>query len=187
MIEFVLICPLILIIIGYTLRLTQILQAHQIATILSREIATEAFGLCTDITIQDRLCASDAICIDMDTTRAITDECIRKLQDKYQNLWPVMRPASNPTESPATLAVEIYRYDIGNFSPPSDCTQEDRSTRFSTNPEVPAAQILPSSLCRRNRIARARVSFLIEPITAFTNLYGGVIPREVEIIDETIL
>jgi Flp pilus assembly protein TadG len=188
-IEFILVTPLILVMLGFALRLTQLIEAYQIAMVFSREAATETARQCTDITILSRYCTSSSqSCVDQDATTAATEQCLPKVRAKYQSLWTTGRPTTNPSASTARIDVEVYRYDITNLSIPEDCSTPDATiSRFSTNKTLNQAAVSNQSMCLRNRIARARISFTVRVSTAFLGLLPGVLPSEVEIVDDTVL
>jgi Flp pilus assembly protein TadG len=189
MVEFVLVVPILLAILGYSLRLTQILQANQIAMVMSREAATEAFKLCTDLTIQKTSCASStAVCVDTAITKTVTENCLKNVKSKYEALWPVTRPSANPSDKAATVDVEVYRYDITSLANQNTCSpDETKISRFTTITTSSPAGITASSLCLRNRVSRAKISFIIKPTSAFLNLTGGFADSDITVVDETIL
>lgn len=186
-IEFILVLPLLLFMLGYTVRLTQLLQANQIAMTFSREAATEAFRQCKDLSILAASCPNGAeLCINLPATRAAADNCIRQIRDKYQGLWPVARPSGNSDN--AEIDVAIYRYDIQNFRIPADCSAAiGPITAIATSEALNSAPIPIQSLCRRNRIARARISFTVSPTGAFLSLIPGLVPSSFTVTDETVL
>jgi Flp pilus assembly protein TadG len=189
MVEFVLVVPLLLVILGYSLRLTQILQANQIAMVMSREAATEAFKLCTDLTVQMRSCSSSSsACVNPQMTKTVTENCLQNVKKKYEDLWPVTRPSANPSNRAATIDIEVYRYDITNLVNQNTCQpDETKVSRFTTITAQSPAGITASSLCLRNRVSRAKISFIIKPTSAFLNLTGGFADSDITIMDETVL
>jgi hypothetical protein len=186
-IEFILVLPLLLFMVGYTFRLTQLLQANQIAMTFSREAATEAFRRCTDLTILAETCPNDAeMCINLQATENVAQNCLTQIKDKYQALWPVARPSGNSDNAIVNLA--IYRYDIQNLRIPTNCTgATGQVTTITTGAVLNTLPISAESLCRRNRIARARIEFTVFPTTAFLSLMPGVVQESFEVIDETVL
>jgi hypothetical protein len=191
-IEFILVLPLLLFMVGYTFRLTQLLQANQIAMTFSREAATEAFRRCTDVSILTKStlakpCPNGAeICVDLQATGDIAQNCLTQIKNKYQVLWPVARPSGNSDN--AIVDLDIYRYDIQNLRIPANCTgAAGQVTTITTGTVLDALPISAESLCRRNRIARARIRFTVSPTAAFLTLVPGVVRTSFEVIDETVL
>ena len=190
MIEFVLVLPILLSILGYSLRLTQMLQAYQIAMVMSREAATEAFRLCTDLTVQNTTCSTTSVaCVNSSITKTVTENCLAKVKTKYEGLWSIARPSSNPADKPATMDLEVYRYDITSFLTQNTCTaaDENKVSRFSTMTTLSPAAINTPSLCLRNRVSRAKISFIIKPTSVFLNLSGGFADSELTVVDDTVL
>lgn len=115
-VEFVLVAPVVLFISMYTLHLVQILQANQIAMVLSREMATEAYKTCADITLQQACAPSQqnpvGICVDVTQTPTAVRTCLLALQTRYQNLWAQVRPGSALTTPAPTFLFEVYVYDL---------------------------------------------------------------------------
>jgi hypothetical protein len=190
LIEFVLVLPILLTILGYSLRLTQILQSNQIAMVMSREAATEAFRLCTDLTVQDTSCTTTSVaCVNAAMTKTVTENCLDNVKKKYEDLWSVARPSANPVDKPATMDVEVYRYDINNLVSQNTCTAADETkvSRFSTTTSQSPAAISMASLCLRNRVSRARISFIIKPTSVFLNLSGGFADSDLTVVDDSVL
>jgi len=190
MIEFVLVLPILLTILGYSLRLTQMLQAYQIAMVMSREAATEAFRLCTDLTVQDTTCSTTSVaCVNSAMTKTVTENCLKNVKTKYEGLWSVARPSANPSDKPATMDLEVYRYDINSLLTQNTCTAADETkvSRFSTITTQSSAAINTASLCLRNRVSRAKISFIIKPTSVFLNLSGGFADSDLTVVDDTIL
>jgi hypothetical protein len=192
-IEFILVLPVLLAMIGYSLRLTQLLQAHQIAMAISREAATEAFSQCTDVTIQDITCLnSGRMCMDTERMHSATSRCLARIQAKYSSQWPLLRPAGTIDDT-FSIDLEVYRYDMDQMILAPDCSSspsDDRKHRVTTNGEIPAlftdlAGL--TSLCQRNRVARARLIFKFAPTAAFLNLNQSFINQTYDIIDDTIV
>ena len=190
MIEFVLVLPILLAILGYSLRLTQILQANQIAMVMSREAATEAFRLCTDLTVQEPSCSTTSVaCVNAAMTKTVTENCLNNIKKRYEDLWSIARPSANPVDNPATMDVEVYRYDMNNLVSQNTCTAADETkiSRFTTITSQSPAAISTASLCLRNRISRARISFIIKPTSVFLNLSGGFVDSDLTVVDDTVL
>jgi hypothetical protein len=188
-IEFVLVLPILLAILGYSLRLTQILQANQIAMVMSREAATEAFRLCTDLTVQDTSCTTTSVaCVNAAMTKTVTENCLNNIKKKYESLWNIARPSANPVDKPATMDVEVYRYDMNNLINQNTCNaDETKVSRFSTLTSQSPGAINTASLCLRNRVSRARISFIIKPTSVFLNLSGGFVDSDLTVVDDTVL
>jgi hypothetical protein len=194
-IEFILVCPILLAFIGYTLRLTQLLQAHQIAMAISREAATEAFRQCTDISVQTDNCPSTSstqICLDVDSTQSGIGRCLTRLKSKYASQWAILRPPGALDET-FSIDLEVYRYDMDRIMMATDCNSSpasNRKYRISSNSQISelfmdAAGL--TSLCQRNRVARARLIFKFAPTAAFLNLNSTLINQTYDIIDDTVV
>jgi len=187
-IECVLVLPLLLVMFGYTMRLTQLLQANQIAMELSREAATEAFRACTDLTILNPSCPGGGICIDSTKTTAAMNNCIIRVKNKFEAQWAVARPTSNRINEPASIDVEVYRYNLASITRPANCVgAADPVTRSSTNIDLPPLSTSVESLCRRSRVARARISFQARPTIAFINLLPGFHDSPFTVVDDTVM
>jgi hypothetical protein len=189
-IEFILVAPLFMFILGYSLRLSQILQANQIAMTLSREATTEIFRRCSDYTILGDSCSGGSeICIDLTATKSATQACISDVQTKYVNQWSLARPAASPSNQTATVTLEVYRHGLTNFSLPTDCTTNSDPVTLitATSSSTATPPISSKSICQRNRIARGHISFTLRPVVAFLNLLPGFTNSDLTITDETIL
>jgi Flp pilus assembly protein TadG len=189
-IEFILVAPLFLFLLGYALRLTQILQANQIAMTISREAATEVFRKCTDYTILSPTCSGESeICIDETATKSATQACISAIQTKYTNQWAIARPAASPSNQTATISLDVYRHGLTSFSLPTNCaSNSDPVTLITATSSTTATPPISSkSICQKNRIARGRISFTLRPVVAFLNLLPGFTNSDLTITDETIL
>ncbi len=191
-IEFILICPVLLALIGYSLRLTQLLQGNQIAMAISREAATDGFRQCVDISLQNRSCPAPLeSCMDTQSIQAATSNCLSRLKDKYAALWSSLQPSGAVTSS-FRIDLEVYRYNIDSMMLAPDCSSAAANSvyRISTNDQIP---ILFSTdegrtcLCQRNRVARARVAFRLAPTAAFLHIFQGYVNQEYDVIDDTIV
>jgi len=192
-IEFILVAPLMLFILGYSLRLTQLLQAHQIAMIISREAATEAFRRCADITILSTTCTTGATetCVDLSQTEAAITGCIGRVRRSITDRWNTVRPSSS--SETVTLDVEVYRFGLSRYTTSLNCSVQlnsDDKTRISTDSNLQDPFATASglaSLCRRNRASRARISFPLNPIFIFLNLIPGSVNSAFTINDDTVI
>ncbi len=192
-IEFILVCPILLTFIGYSLSLTQLLQANQIALALSREAATEAFRQCVDLSLQNISCASNStLCMDLSSMQTTTTNCLQRLKTKYTAQWSSLQP-SGVVNSSFSIDLEVYRYDMNSVTLTSDCSSQPTSTRMSritSNNQIPQLFTSPddlTSLCQRNRVARARVAFKLSPTEAFLKLNNGAISQTYDIIDDSVV
>ena len=178
LLELILVAPLILFITGYILRFTQILEARQVAIAVTREIVTQAYKNCVDITIFEAPNATNTLTVDVgDTTDAI-QTCLDTIADDFDTAWPLLAPSSIATP-PATgtltlnMTVEVFRYDLANLVS-NDCTAATDTlfTNVGATLGAGATDEAPDAtdLCNRNRIARARISFDIEPLFTFLSL-----------------
>lgn len=183
LLELILVAPLILFITGYILRFTQIIEARQVAIAVTREIVTQAYKNCVDITIFALPDATNPLTVDVtDTTDAI-QTCLNTIADDFGTAWPQLEPSSITTPDEGTLTlnmtVEVFRYELDKLVS-NDCTAATDTlfTNVGATLGAGATGAAPDAtdLCNRNRIARARISFDIEPLFAFLSLstiYGA--------------
>lgn len=190
-IEFVFVLPLMLIFAGYGLRLANQLQAREIASILSRELATRIFTNCVDITIQDvSTTCTTGICVDAIKTKAAIQGCLNQIETQFNTKWSALKPTnSTTTTSSADLFVlEVYRYDIGSFTINPDCSSASGATTQLYPPTGEAIALPPNvtttQMCQRNRAVRAQVKFNVTPLAPGL---AGVSTTAVEIKDETVM
>ena len=164
-IEFVVVAPLILFIAGYAFRFAQQLQAQQIGLVFARELATAAFLQCADYTIQ-----VNDLCVDTTTTTSAIQNCLNQVQISFTNSWNTARP---PTYVANSLAIRmaVYRYNLASFNiaPPSQCATPSGtvSTITPSGGAPPPTPPPTTSICSQNRIARAVISFQIQPSGSF--------------------
>jgi hypothetical protein len=174
LIELALVAPIILLVAGWAVRVTQILQAQQVATVLSREIATEAFRFCIDRSIQTTQVdanGNEAVVIDTFATGPIIQQCIRAAHTRFITRWNQLAPIG--AVGAPTLDVVAYRYNFPSFTTDAgDCNQP--ITRIphdggigGTAPNDPPLAVL----CQRNRMIRVELAFDLQPIFAFLNLF----------------
>jgi hypothetical protein len=196
--EFVLVAPFILALAGYGLRFTQELQAQQLALGLSRELATDLFSKCVDITIQQvpaPTCGT-ALCVDVTSTQNAIQACINTIAQRYSAAWTMIAPASAAN---LDLTAEVYRYNLGSFdiNTQAGCNQNVTlfRTRVNSSGVVTPTNPPPSGssgigsipyadVCQRNRVARANLQFTITPLTSFL---PGLPSADRTIIYEAIL
>lgn len=180
LLELILVAPLILFITGYILRFTQILEARQVAIAVTREIATQAYKNCVDITILDLPDASNTLTVNTTDTTASIQTCLNTIATDFATAWPQLAPSSIATgTSTLNMTVEVYRYALTNLVS-NDCTAATDTlfTNVQATLGTGVAGHPPDAadLCLRNRIARARISFDIEPLFVFLSLstiYGA--------------
>lgn len=182
LLELILVAPLILFITGYILRFTQILEARQVAIAVTREIVTQAYKNCVDITILGLPDNTNTLTVNVTDTTAAIQTCLNTIANDFGTAWPKLEPSSITTPDEGTsslnMTVEVFRYNLTNLGS-NDCTSP-------TPPPIPVSANLgggvagadpdATDLCNRNRIARARISFDIEPLFAFLSLstiYGA--------------
>lgn len=185
-IEFVVVAPLILFIAGYTLRFAQQLQAQQIGLVVAREIATAAFLQCADYTIQavpqPNNCGSTGsdLCINQTATEAAIQNCLTNVGASFTGNWNSVKP---PTASDRlNINLAVYRYNIASFTviPPAQCGAAAASSVTTIQPSGATAGFVqigqrpnntdsPSlqSICSQNRMAKAAISFEIQPSGSF--------------------
>lgn len=189
-IEFILIAPLMLFLMGYCLRLSQLLQANNIAMMVSREAATEAFRRCTDVTIL----ALGTTTVNIEQTTVATNNCINRIKTNAMSRWDAMRPVGNP--GTVEIEVEVYRFGLSQYTSSLNCSGQidsENKTRISTATDqsrLPDPFSGPgplASLCRRNRAARAQISFPLNPMSAFLKVIPGFVDSAVTIVDDTVI
>ncbi len=192
-IEFALIAPFILFLLGYIMRLTLILQAQQIAMTLSREVATSIFRGCADITILQPQNADGALRVDQAVSAAATVTCLTNARQSFLNRWADIRPIGAP-ENPeeVTFNVSVYRQSFSTLgaSETCPCSQEDCSTTKITQfgNEGSSNDINTDIMCQRNRVVRVQLQFQLNPLFAFLNLIPVPnIPNTIQINEETVI
>jgi hypothetical protein len=174
LIELALVAPIILIVAGWAVRVTQILQAQQVAIVLSREIATEAFRFCVDRSIQRTevdASGNEGIVVDTNATGPIIQQCLQAARTRFINRWNLLAPVG--TIGDPTLDLVAYRYNFASFTTDAgDCNQT--VTRIphdggigGTGPNDPPVSVL----CQRNRMVRVELAFELQPIFAFLDLF----------------
>jgi hypothetical protein len=186
LVELVLVTPIILIVAGFTVRLVQVIQAQQIASVLSREVATDAYKNCMDFTLQNRSVDSgvERLVVDTTNTAPIIRQCLERIRTRFMGQWDLIRPAGTQSSTSLTVDLWVYRYDFANFSV-NDTTCAQATTRISWDGEVVVSSDIDSeSMCRRNRAVRVTTSFAITPSLAFLSLIPGTqISQDVTISD----
>lgn len=197
LIEFLLLAPIVLFIVGFGLRLTQVLQAYQIAMVLSREAATEGYRKCADITIQavERPSGcTEEVCVDETESARAIQSCLTTIRDKYVSYWPSMRPAGTTSTTALDIDLEVYRHNFSSLTIEINCSNLTTNTSTMISPDGVSAGALPPamdatslSLCRRNRVARSQVAFTLNPSSAFLSIIPGLSVSAVNIRDETVL
>lgn len=181
-IEFVLVAPVILFISLYSLRLVQVLQAQQIATTLSREIATEVYRNCVDLTVLDMASTSTAA-VDAAKTQAAIQSCLTSTKNKYASLMPTLQPTSSQG---FTLDTHVYRYDIGSLAIDSSCSGTLKNTSDFDGSSVGSGLppgMTQNQMCTRNRVVRVSIRFTLSPIS--NALLGA--SSSTEVSDETTI
>jgi hypothetical protein len=179
LLELILVAPLILFITGYILRFTQILEARQVAIAVTREIATQAYKNCVDITIFNLPDDTNTLTVNVDETKNVIQTCLDTIANDFGTTWPQLAPSSIATPSATgtstlNMTVEVFRFKLASLVP-DDCSDTPTSVPHTYVSSPPLNSLDPSvkppdpppGLCNRNRIARARISFDIEPLFAF--------------------
>jgi hypothetical protein len=197
LIEFIVLAPIVLFIVGFGLRLTQVLQAYQIAMVLSREAATEGYRKCADVTVQavDRPAGcSEDLCVDQNTSAQVIQACLSTIRDKYLNYWPSMRPSGTTAATDLDLDLEVYRHNFSSVAIELNCSNITNNTSTKITPDgvfpgelPPSMDFTSLSLCRRNRVVRARVGFQLNPSEVFLRIIPGLAVNAVNVADETVL
>lgn len=182
LVELVLVAPLMLFITGYMLRLTQILEARQVAITLSREMATQVFKNCVDITILDVPDGTNQVRVNMDQTQLAIFDCLTEVGNNFQNSWASFAPtgAVSTVEggdgqaiAPLLWKAQALRYGLNTIgTTPCDATTPIITTGAnSAGGEVlPDTSLTRDEQCNRNRIARGVVQFTIQPVFTFLSL-----------------
>lgn len=188
LVEFVLVAPFVLFLLGYILRLTLQLQAHQIAMNISREVATDIFRKCADFAFLNDNTEPPTV-NEGDSRTAITN-CLTTARTKVRDQWDSIKPlATVTTRNNLRLDLAVYRHGLGNLAACQDCTQcGSRDTTTVSVGNTPPT--LPNStVCPRNRIVRVFVSFEIKPIDAFINLISSAtgLSNNITIQEEAII
>lgn len=173
LVELILVAPLMLFMTGYMLRLTQILEARQVAMTISREMATQAFKNCVDITILGVPNGTNEVPVnDVDTKTAI-GTCLQSVGDNFTGSWQELKPTA-AVDAELEWKVQVLRAALGTIGA-SDCSgalptlttiERNSDPGASTETEGTAT---PEE-CHRNRLARAEVNFSIEPVFEFLSL-----------------
>jgi hypothetical protein len=207
LVEFVLVAPFILFIVGYILYLGTVTQAQQIAMTVSRELATRVYRECADFSILAPAtfnASGDDLPIQVDTnaTANAMIPCINAARNSILDRWDdILRPTGAPVRNSITLNVEVYRYEFSNFTPPTTCSNATSSKATFLNHNgigtgITASQILPATLCTRNRMVRANLEFTLTPpgdlirlISTLQSLVpGALLPSATRTIrEETII
>lgn len=193
LVEFVLVAPFILFLLGYILRLTLVLQAQQIAMTLSRELATTIFRECADITILQAQAPDGALRVDTVSSATATSRCLTTARADLLNRWAQISPIGAPNDiAQVALNLTIYRHGFVNLGAADNCpcAQGDcATTAISPNgSQVGNTDIDAAIMCQRNRVVRVQLGFQLTPLFAFLNLIPGPdIPNAIPINEETII
>jgi Flp pilus assembly protein TadG len=193
LVEFVLVAPFILFLVGYIVRLTLITQAQQIAMTLSREVATTIFRGCADLTIQQQQNSDGILRVDTTTSSAAIETCLNNARADLLNRWSSLRPIGAPeSSSNVTLNLTVYRQGFANLSTSQNCpcTAGDCSVTAITHTggQGSGADIDADTMCQRNRVVRAQLQFQLTPLVAFLNLIPGPsVSDSIQIREETII
>ena len=149
-VEFVLVAPVVLFISMYTLRLVQMLQANEIAMVISREMATEMYRSCADIMIQQTTSCGNGqgskqngqggqqnapeICINESATKTAVNDCLEGIRVSWQDRWGDIKPGS---AGDATWTLELYIYNMrelqSDFDPNASKGQQQRTCPQNPN------------------------------------------------------
>jgi hypothetical protein len=188
LVELALIVPVILFVAGFTVRLIQILQAKQIASVLSREIATDVYRNCIDFTLHDRTIVSgvEQLVVDTQNTAAILTTCLARIRNRFAARWDALRPAGTQSTTALNMELWVYRYNFGSLAV-NDPECDEATTRIAWSGEViESLDIDPDAMCQKNRAVRVEVSFNITPSLVFLSLIpGSPVPNTVTITDTT--
>jgi len=189
LVELIFVSPLILFMTGYMLRLTQILEAQQVAVALSREISTQVYQSCVDITVFDPPPWDDldpapppgTLVVDQDLTTAQIQACLDGVANRLTNTWPQVAPSAsqivNGVDASFSYKIQVIRYNMGtiDFGNVDNC-QDDLVTPIDaagTDINLDDTVLNTDQICQRNRIARAVIQFNIQPLAVFLNLFDA--------------
>lgn len=189
LVELILVSPLILFMTGYMLRLTQILEAQQVAVALSREIATQVYQNCVDITVFDPPPWDDldpapppgTLVVDQDLTTAQIQACLDGVANRLTNTWPQVAPSAsqiiNGADDSFSYKIQVIRYNMGtiDFDNVNNCQGNLVTTidADGTVANLDNTELNTDQICQRNRIARAVIQFNIQPLAVFLNLFNA--------------
>jgi Flp pilus assembly protein TadG len=189
--EFLIVAPILLLVAGSTIELARFIKLRQIADVISKEAALEAYRQCDITNIDAGGNSSSDPTVNTTTTTNETQACLDDVASKFQATI-----ASTGVEN-ARVVLSLYRYDFG-FLIPRDaptCTAAPNSflppitfTRITTgaidsafrlvdgvsiqdqnNREVGSSQIG----CRLGRILISELAFFYDPIIDFRVLGIG--------------
>lgn len=181
LVELILVAPLMLFMTGYMLRLTQILEARQVAITISREMATQVFKNCVDITILDVPNETNEVPVNTTESESAILACLVRVGNNFQNSWASLAPtaAVSATEgdgraiSPLLWKTQALRYAFNTIgTSPCDATTPIMTIGATSagGEALPDTSLTRDEQCNRNRIARGAVRFTIEPVFAFLSL-----------------
>jgi len=184
--ELALVAPVVLFVAGWSARVTQLLQAQQIASVISRELATEAFRFCADIsisqTVQD-INGNENVVVDQAQTGPIIQQCLATARNRFLARWNQLAPAG--AVGAPTFNVVVYRYDFGAFSNTAAGACNQQVTRIDAAGAISVGltgQNDPplATVCARRRMVRVELIFNVQPIFAFVNLFAA--PEGVDLL-----
>jgi hypothetical protein len=182
LVELILVAPLMLFMTGYILRLTQILEARLVAITISREMATQVFKNCVDITIIDVPDGTNEVPVNTTDSESAIFQCVTEVGNNFQNSWASLAPTAAVSTaeggdgravSPLLWKAQALRYGFNRIgTSPCDATTPIVTIGVnSAGGEVlPDTSLTRGEQCNRNRIARAAVRFTIQPVFAFLSL-----------------
>jgi hypothetical protein len=170
-VEFILVAPFVLFLVGYVVYLSAITQAQQIAMTLSREVATRVYRECADLTILSSP-AFDAggndmpIQVDQNNTMLVIMDCVNAARNDSLAYWNTLKPASVPAGASPSFQIRVIRYNLQLATPTDECGSASNSlitciffNGFIGSCETPLA---PRTVCARNRLVQVDLQF---PIT----------------------
>jgi hypothetical protein len=190
LVELILVSPLILFMTGFMLRLTQILEAQQVAVALSREISTQVYQNCVDITVLAPPQGGNLTVNVNDTTQQI-QLCLNNIADRLNDTWPQVAPSASQivdgVDASFRYKIQVIRYNMGTIDfgnvADEDCqatpVTNENPVGFTTinadenDGNLPDTNPNNNQICQRNRIARAVIQFNIQPLAVFLNLFNA--------------
>ena len=180
LVELILVSPLILFMTGFMLRLTQILEAQQVAVALSREIATQVYQNCVDITVLAPPQGGN-LTVNVNNTTQQIQTCLNDIAAGLNGAWPQVAPSAsqivNGVDASFRYKIQVIRYNMGtiDFGNVNNC-QDDLVTPIEapgTDINLDNTELNTDQICQRNRIARAVIQFNIQPLAVFLNLFDA--------------
>jgi hypothetical protein len=178
------------------------LQAHQIAMSLSRELATEIFIKCADISLQDKTASNSSgdeqILVDTINSKIAILACLDRTKSNFLSNWQTGLRPTGALDGDPDLTLWVYRDNFSSLLPCSppvcNCSSPkgyqtimiSQGTATSTQPDPDA-----SLICKRNRVVRVYLHFKLRPLDVFLSLIGGInsgsFSSDQDVVEETVI